>query len=63
MAKTFRIRENGSHYPTQPSDTKGNMIFSPQQVEAVARKFSETLNRLRELAAVLDQGTQTKMEV
>ena len=23
MAKTFRIRENGSHYPSQPSDTKG----------------------------------------
>lgn len=35
MAKSFRIRENGSHYPGQPSDTKGNMIFSPQQVEAI----------------------------
>ena len=43
MAKSFRIRENGSHYPAQPSDTKGNMIFSPQQVEAIDREQ----NRIR----------------
>jgi len=43
MAKSFRIRETGSHIPGMPSDTKGNMIFTPQQVEAIDREE----NRIR----------------
>lgn len=43
MAKSFRIRETGSHYPGQPADTKGNMIFTPQQVDAIDREQ----NRIR----------------
>ena len=43
MAKSFRIRESGSHIPNMPSDTKGNMIFTPEQVEAIDREE----NRIR----------------
>lgn len=43
MAKSFRIREGGTHIPGVPTDAKGNMIFTQNQVDAIDREE----NRIR----------------